>query len=314
MKLPELLEPSVTGPAAAPVSANPLLLALGEKVRLLRSRKGMTRRMLAKSSSVSERHLANLELGVGNASVVLLAQVARALDCALTDLLSDAATSSPERLLIGALLQDRSEDDLTRGRKALAALYGQPGSSGARVRRVALVGLRGAGKSTLGRMLAQALAVPFVELTREVERVAGCSLAEIQNLLGQAAYRRYEKRALQEVLALRADAVIATPGGIVSDPATFNLLLSECLTVWLQASPTEHMQRVVTQGDLRPMAGNREAMDDLERILASRAPLYGKADIRVNTSARTLAANFAQLRKAVRGAREAQRHDLPATA
>jgi XRE family aerobic/anaerobic benzoate catabolism transcriptional regulator len=305
MKLPELLEPSVTGPAAAPVSANPLLLALGERVRLLRSRKGMTRRMLAKSSSVSERHLANLELGVGNASVVLLAQVARALDCALTDLLSDAATSSPERLLIGALLQDRSEDDLTRGRKALAALYGQPGSSGARVRRVALVGLRGAGKSTLGRMLAQALAVPFVELTREVERVAGCSLAEIQNLLGQAAYRRYEKRALQEVLALRADAV---------DPPTFNLLLSECLTVWLQASPTEHMQRVVTQGDLRPMAGNREAMDDLERILASRAPLYGKADIRVNTSARTLAANFAQLRKAVRGAREAQRHDLPATA
>ena len=302
MKLPELLEPSVVGPALSSGSANPLLLALGERVRLLRSRKGMTRRMLAKNSGVSERHLANLELGVGNASVVVLAQVARALDCAMTDLLSDAATTSPERMLIGALLQGRSEDELTRGRNALAALYGPAGSGGARLRRVALVGLRGAGKSTLGRMLAQALAVPFVELTREVERVAGCSLAEIQNLLGQAAYRRYEKRALEEVLALHADVVIAAPGGIVSDPASFNLLLSQSLTVWLQASPTEHMQRVVTQGDLRPMAGNREAMDDLERILASRAPWYGKADIRVDTSARTLAANFAQLRKAVRGA------------
>jgi XRE family aerobic/anaerobic benzoate catabolism transcriptional regulator len=314
MKLLELLEPSATGSIAEPANANPLLLALGERLRLLRSRKGMTRRMLAKSSGVSERHLANLEIGVGNASVVLLAQVARALDCALTDLLSDAATSSPERMLIGALLKGRSEDELTRGRTALAALYGQPGNGGARLRRVALVGLRGAGKSTLGRMLAQALAVPFVELTREIERVAGCSLAEIQNLLGQAAYRRYEKRALEEVVALHADVVIATPGGIVSDPATFNLLLSECLTVWLQASPTEHMQRVITQGDLRPMAGNREAMDDLERILASRAPLYGKADIRVDTSARTLAANFAQLRKAVHGAQEAQPHDLPVTA
>ena len=302
MKPRELLEPPALGPALSAGSANPLLLALGERVRRLRSRKGMTRRMLARNSGVSERHLANLERGVGNASVVVLAQVARALDCALPDLLSDATTHSPERMLIGALLQGRSEVELTGGRNALAALYGQAGSGGARLRRVALVGLRGAGKSTLGRMLAQALAVPFVELTREVERVAGCSLAEIQNLLGQAAYRRYEKRALEEVLALHADVVIAAPGGIVSDPASFNLLLSQSLTVWLQASPTEHMQRVVTQGDLRPMAGNREAMDDLERILASRAPWYGKADIRVDTSARTLAANFAQLRKAVRGA------------
>ena len=300
MNLAELPKTPIARAAPSPASANPLLLELGERVRLLRSRKGMTRRMLASNSGVSERHLANLELGVGNVSVVVLAQIARALDCVLTDLLSDAAAAAPERMLISALLQGRSEDELTRGRNALAVLYGQPGSSGARLRRVALVGLRGAGKSTLGRMLAQALAVPFVELTREVERVAGCSLAEIQNLLGQAAYRRYEKRALEEVLALHADAVIATPGGIVSDPATFNLLLSGCLTVWLQASPTEHMQRVVTQGDLRPMAGNREAMDDLERILASRAPLYGKAEVRVDTSARTLAANFAQLRKAVR--------------
>lgn len=304
MKFPDLPVHSAPAPALSSVSANPLLSALGERVRLLRSRKGMTRRILAKSSGVSERHLANLELGVGNASIVVLAQVARALDCALTDLLADAATASPERMLIGALLQGRSEDALTRGRTALAALYGQGGTEGARKRRIALVGLRGAGKSTLGRMLAEKLAVPFVELTREIERVAGCSLAEIQNLLGQAAYRRYEKRALEEILTRHADAVIATPGGIVSDPATFNLLLSECLTVWLKASPAEHMQRVVTQGDLRPMAGNHEAMDDLERILASRAPLYGKAEISVDTSVKTLAANFAQLRKAVRVAQQ----------
>lgn len=305
MKFPDLPVHSAPVPTLSQVSANPLLSALGERVRLLRSRKGMTRRLLAKSSGVSERHLANLELGVGNASIVVLAQVARALDCALTDLLADAATASPERMLIGALLHGRSEDELTRGRNALAALYSRGGTEGARMRRIALVGLRGAGKSTLGRMLAEKLAVPFVELTREIERVAGCSLAEIQNLLGQAAYRRYEKRALEEILMRHADAVIATPGGIVSDPATFNLLLSECLTVWLQASPTEHMQRVVTQGDLRPMAGNHEAMDDLERILASRAPLYGKAAISVDTSAKTLAANFAQLRRAVRVAQQA---------
>lgn len=305
MKFPDLPVHSAPVPALSQVSANPLLSALGERVRLLRSRKGMTRRLLAKSSGVSERHLANLELGVGNASIVVLAQVARALDCALTDLLADAATASPERMLIGALLQGRSEDELTRGRNALAALYSRGGIEGARMRRIALVGLRGAGKSTLGRMLAEKLAVPFVELTREIERVAGCSLAEIQNLLGQAAYRRYEKRALEEILTRHADAVIATPGGIVSDPATFNLLLSECLTVWLQASPTEHMQRVLTQGDLRPMAGNHEAMDDLERILASRAPLYGKAAISVDTSAKTLAANFAQLRRAVSVAQQA---------
>ena len=289
-------------PAASEVK-DPLLLALGERVRLLRSRKAMTRRVLARSSKVSERHLANLELGVGNASIVVLAQVARALDCAVTDLLGDETMGSPERMLIGALLQGRSEDALMRGRLALAELYGQASSSAARLRRVALIGLRGAGKSTLGHMLAEELAVPFVELTREIERVAGCSLAEIQNLLGQSAYRRYEKRALDEVVRLYPDAVIATPGGIVSDPATFNVLLSECLTVWLKASPSEHMQRVVTQGDLRPMAGNHEAMDDLKRILESRSPLYGKAEITFDTSAKTLVDNFSQLLGLVRAVR-----------
>ena len=304
MKSPDIVAQDESGATAPQQNRDPLLSALGERVRLLRSRKGMTRRALAKSSDVSERHLANLELGVGNASIVVLAQVARALDCAVTDLLGDETAASPERMLIGALLQGRSEDELVRARLALAALYGQAGTSAARRRRVALIGLRGAGKSTLGQMLAEELSVPFVELTREIERVAGCSLAEIQNLLGQTAYRRYEKRALEEVIAAYPDAVIATPGGIVSDPATFNLMLSQCLTVWLKASPAEHMQRVVTQGDLRPMAGNHEAMDDLKRILSSRAALYGKAEISFDTSAKTLTENFTQLTDVVRAVRQ----------
>ena len=296
------VEPVLHSPDAA-VPREPLLAALGERVRLMRARAGLTRKALALSSGVSERHLANLELGVGNASVVVLAQVAQALGCHVTQLLSDDGSNSPERQLIGALLQGRTEDELIRARLSLAELFGEAGSSATRLRRIALIGLRGAGKSTLGQMLADDLGVPFVELTREVESVAGCSVNEIQNLMGQAAYRRYERRALEEVITRHPDAVIATPGGIVTDPGTFKLLLSECFTVWLQASPEEHMQRVVTQGDLRPMAGNREAMEDLKRILASRSALYGKAQSMLDTSGRLQAENYALLRDQIRVAR-----------
>jgi XRE family transcriptional regulator, aerobic/anaerobic benzoate catabolism transcriptional regulator len=281
-------------PDATPRDA--LLTSLGERVRTLRARAGLTRRALATSSGVSERHLANMELGMGNASVRVLAQIAAALDCPVTQLLTEEDGSSPERMLIGALLQGRPEDDLTRARLALADLFGESGSHSTRLGRVALIGLRGAGKSTLGQMLAEAKGVPFVELTREIERVAGCSVNEIQNLLGQGAYRRYARRALEDVLAQNTDVVIATTGGLVSDVATYKLLLSQCLTVWLKASPDEHMQRVVAQGDLRPMSGNREAMDDLKRILASRTPLYAKAQITLETSGRALEANFEALR------------------
>ncbi len=265
---------------------DPFLVALGERVRGLRARKGMARRALAIASDVSERHLANLELGVGNASILVLRQVAQALGCQLAELLGDVTTATPEWLLIRDLLANRGEDDLRRGRLALAELFGESAKPDARLSRVALIGLRGAGKSTLGARLAERLAVPFVELNREIERVAGCSLNEIHNLLGPAAYRRYERRALEETIQLYPDAVIATPGGIVSDPATFNLLLAHCWTVWLKATPEEHMQRVIAQGDLRPMSGNREAMDDLKRILAGRAAFYGKSDAVLDTSGR----------------------------
>ncbi|MCX7901836.1 MAG: helix-turn-helix transcriptional regulator [Burkholderiaceae bacterium] len=276
------------------------LVALGERVRSLRARKGMTRRQLAEASQVSERHLANLELGVGNASILVLRQVAQALDCPLAELLGDETATSPEWLLIRGLLRGRNESDLRRARLALAELYGEAGKPAARKRRIALIGLRGAGKSTLGKMLADDLDVPFVELNRDIERVAGASIAEIHNLYGPTAYRRYERRALEEAIQLYQDAVIATPGGIVSEPVTFNLLLSHCFTVWLRARPEEHMQRVQAQGDLRPMAGNEEAMEDLRRILAGREPFYGKADLTFDTSGLTLGEAFARLRAAVR--------------
>jgi XRE family aerobic/anaerobic benzoate catabolism transcriptional regulator len=192
-------------------------------------------------------------------------------------------------------LRGKSDVDLRRARVAIAQLFGTDGADPARGRRIALVGLRGAGKSTLGRMLADALELPFVELSREVERIAGCSIREIHDLYGSNAYRRYERRALDEIVRLHAEAVIATPGGIVAEPATFNALLGHCTTVWLQASAEEHMARVAAQGDTRPMAQSREAMVDLRRILVGRAAFYAKADASFDTSGRSEAESFAGL-------------------
>ena len=270
----------------------PFLVALGERVRLLRARRGLTRKGVALASGVSERHLANLEYGVGNASILVLQQVATALDCALAEMVGDVTTGSPEWLMLRELLRDRSDADLRRARAALAVLFGGGRIDPARGRRIALVGLRGAGKSTLGALLAEALELPFVELSREIEKVAGSSIREIHDLYGAAAYRRYERRALDVVVQLHPAVVIATPGGIVSEPATFNELLAHCTTVWLQASPEEHMGRVAAQGDTRPMAASREAMEDLRRILAGRTAFYSKADATVDTSGRTVADSF----------------------
>ncbi len=280
-------------PAKKKVAAKePFLVALGERVRLLRARRGLTRKGVALASGVSERHLANLEYGVGNASILVLQQVATALDCALAEMVGDVTTGSPEWLMLRELLRDRSDADLRRARAALAVLFGGGQIDPARGRRIALVGLRGAGKSTLGALLAEALELPFVELSREIEKVAGSSIREIHDLYGAAAYRRYERRALDVVVQLHAAVVIATPGGIVSEPATFNELLAHCTTVWLQASPEEHMGRVAAQGDTRPMAASREAMEDLRRILAGRTAFYSKADATVDTSGRTVADSF----------------------
>ena len=283
---------------------NPFLVALGERVRALRARRGMTRKAVSLAADVSERHLANLEYGEGNASILVLLQVARALQCSLAELIGDVTTSSPEWLLIRELLETRDDASLRRVRIAIGEMLGTGGGNSAVSTRVALIGLRGAGKSTLGAMLAEDLGFPFIELSREIEKFAGCSVSEIQALYGMNAYRRYERRALEETIQIYSEAVIATPGGLVSDPATFNQLLSHCTTVWLQADPEDHMLRVQAQGDLRPMAASKQAMEDLKGILAGRAAFYSKAQCKVDTSAQTLELTFQLLRGTVRQALE----------
>ncbi len=286
---------------------NPFLLALGLRARSLRARRGMTRKALAVAADVSERHLANLEYGVGNASILVLSQVAQALQCSLAELVGDVTTSSPEWLLIRELLEGRDDATLQRVRVAIGGMLGTGRENTgherpARSPRVALVGLRGAGKSTLGRMLAEDLGFPFVEMSREIEKFAGCSISEIQGLYGVNAYRRYERRAIEEAIQIHPEAVIAAPGGVVSDAASFNQLLTHCTTVWLKATPEDHMRRVVAQGDMRPMAASREAMDDLKGILAGRAAFYSKAEFSIDTSAQPLEPTFMALRQIVRSA------------
>ena len=276
---------SATPAAADATPRHPVLVALGERVRRLRARRGMTRKAVAQAADISERHLANLEYGTGNASILVLLQVAQALYCDLSELLGDVTTSSPEWLMIRELLERRNESELRRAHQALSALFHAPGSvDRARSTRIALIGLRGAGKSTLGARLADELGYAFIELSRKIEQLAGCRINEIHNLYGTHAYRRYERRALEEAIQIHPQVVIATPGGLVADAANFNLLLQHCYTVWLEADPSDHLGRVAAQGDMRPIAASPEAMEDLKRTLAGRASFYAKADLRFNTS------------------------------
>lgn len=293
-------EPSPPMGSAKDKERHPFLVSLGERVRALRARRGLTRKAVSVAADVSERHLANLEYGEGNVSVLVLHQVAFALQCSLAELLGDVSTSSPEWLLLRELLDGRDEAALRRARIAVGEALGTGSDQSSGSSCVALVGLRGAGKSTLGRMLAEDLGFPFVELSGEIEKFAGCTVPELQALYGMNAYRRYERRALEETIQIYPEAVIATPGGLVSDPATFNQLLSHCCTVWLQADPEDHMQRVRAQGDMRPMAGSTEAMEDLKAILRTREPFYAKAQYQLNTSAQPLSETFVLLRSSVR--------------
>jgi len=289
------LSPKEAGTVVQPDAA--LLPRLGDRVREARARRGMTRRILARDSGVSERYLAQLESGQGNASVLVLSQIAQALNLPVADLLRDENDQSVELTLIQQLLKRLPAAKLAKVRTQLVRDYGS--AYGARENRIALIGLRGAGKSTLGAALAKHLGVPFVELDHEVEAEAGTSLHEIFLLHGQAGYRRYERRALERTLEKNDRCVIATGGSIVSEPGTYDLLLSACLTVWLRAAPEEHMARVAAQGDYRPMAGNREAMDDLRRILAGREALYAQADVTIDTAGKTVEPSLSELVRAV---------------
>ena len=272
--------------------------ALGERVRTARDRSGLTRKDLAAESGVSERYLARLESGQGNISVLLLQKVATALDLPLTELFTAQDEQAAELSLIQQFLKRLPPQQLSKLRAQLTREFGSGPLE--RTKRIALIGLRGAGKSSLGSRLAKQLGVPFIELDREIEREAGTSLSEIFLLYGQQGYRRYERRCLEKVLRQHERCVMATGGSIVSEPGTYDLLLSACYTIWLKALPEEHMARVVAQGDTRPMAGNAEAMDDLRRILEGRAALYRQADAVVDTAGRTLEQSLRDVRKAVR--------------
>jgi len=262
-----------------------ILSALAERVRELRARRGMTRRILAKDSGVSERYLAQLEAGRANASLLVLRQIARALDVPAEALLAETPDAPAELAETVELLRRLTPAQLAEAQANLRRRYGDVDEA-VRRRRIALIGLRGAGKTTLGTRLAERLGVPFIELDREIERESGISLATIFDLYGQAGFRRLERRCLDRVIAEHSRFVLSTGGSIVSEPATFERLLSACWTVWLRAAPAEHMQRVVAQGDMRPMAGNPESMADLQRILAGREPLYRRADAQADTSGR----------------------------
>ncbi|NJD34648.1 MAG: helix-turn-helix domain-containing protein [Betaproteobacteria bacterium] len=268
--------------------------ALGRRVREGRARRGISRKALAINADVSERYLAQVENGETNPSIMVLRHIGNALGFSLMELL-EAQQDSTEYRLIQRFLEQLAPSRLEDALLCLMREFGK--EDAARRRRIALVGLRGAGKSTLGRALAGELAMPFVELNGAIEAEAGMNLNEIFMLYGQPGFRRLERRCLESIIANHDSAVITGGGGIVSEAETFNLLLMNCYTVWIKASPEEHMSRVVAQGDLRPMEGSAEAMEDMRRILVARESLYSKADFTLDTTGRTPEECLMQLRQ-----------------
>ncbi len=277
---------------AASRTADVYLHRLGERVRTLRHQRGITRKALAAHAKVSERYLAQLEAGLGNCSIVLLRRIARAIGLPVTQLVHEGAEPPLDLVLLTQFLERLPPDMLVEARKLVTEHFSSPSEDR---RRVALIGLRGGGKSTLGRMLAERLDVPFIELDREIERRSGAPLSEIFDMFGQETFRRAEREALDDVLRRHPHFVIATSGSIVTEPGTLELLLASCFTVWVRAEPEEHMKRVMAQGDMRPMANNVRAMEDLVSILKSREPLYAKAEAVLSTTGKTPEQNLAEL-------------------
>jgi len=282
---------------SVPGSDEGFLSSLGKRVREMRERRGMTRKLVARDSGVSERHLAHLEGGEGNVSIVLLRRIAVALNVSLVELLSSDSEDTVERRLIRRFLERMPQHRLEEVVFRLMRDFGH--EEAVRRNRIALIGLRGAGKTTLGKRLSKEMGVPFIELVAEVEKDIGMPVSEIFSLYGQAGYRRLEKRTLERVLKQHERAVFSVGGGIVAQSDTYDQLLANCFTVWLKARPEDHMARVIAQGDLRPMAGNDEAMDDLRHILEAREALYGKADTSIETSDATEDETFNRLRQLV---------------
>jgi XRE family aerobic/anaerobic benzoate catabolism transcriptional regulator len=292
---PASTHPKVTTlPHLVRESDDDFLVSLGSRVRELRNRRGMTRKMVSKEADVSERHLAQLEAGEGNVSVVLLQRIASALNVSFVELFSPEAEEPVEKRLIQRFLErlpsHRLEDVVFR----LMRDFGH--EEKVRRGRIALIGMRGAGKSALGAKLAAETKARFVELDSEIEKDTGMPLGEIFSLYGQSGYRAIERRTLERVLKEQEGAVISVGGGVVSEKETYDFLLSNCYTVWIKAQPEEHMSRVMAQGDFRVMAGSEQAMEDLRRILEAREPLYRKADLWLDTSGSSVEESFAKLK------------------
>lgn len=281
------------------VAEDGFLATLGTRVREIRDRRGMARKLVAREAGVSERHLAHLEAGDGNVSIMLLRGIARALDVSLVDLLAPEREDTLEKRLIRRFLERLPQQRLEEVVFRLMRDFGHEET--VRRKRIALIGLRGAGKSTLGTRLAREQGVPFVELDREIVKDTGMPSSEIFSLYGQTGYRRIEKSTLERIIREQRGAVISVGGGVVAEAETYSMLLSNCYTVWLKARPEEHMARVVAQGDLRPMAGNEEAMDNLKRILEARESLYAKADMIIDTSGESVEASYTKLRQQAGG-------------
>jgi XRE family aerobic/anaerobic benzoate catabolism transcriptional regulator len=292
-----LIEDPAYSEELASLTDQAFLQGIGSRARVLRERRGMTRKALAREADVSERYLAQLESGEGNMSIVLLRRVATALGSRLVDMLEPDEAGSVERRMITRLLDSVPAHRLEDLAFRLMREVGR--EEGLRRGRIALVGLRGAGKSTLGQKLAAERGLRYVELDKEIELESGMSLPELFSLYGQPGFRRFERRTLERLIDENSQMVLAVGGGVVAEEETYGFLLSKCFTVWLKASPEEHMSRVIAQGDLRPMAGNAEAMDDLKRILGAREPLYRKADAVVDTSGQTVDASLKTLRDSV---------------
>ena len=284
--------------------ADAYLVELGQRVRRMRAIRGMSRKVLAEVSGVSERYIAQMESGLGNVSIMLLRRVAEATGTPIEDLVADPKGQHAEWPLIRDLLRQATPEALQQVRAALAGerIDGQRGEATPpiAVDRIALVGLRGAGKSTLGRLAAQQIGWPFVELNKEIEAEAGFSASEIFSLYGQEGFRRFELAALKRLIAQPGPMVLATGGGIVAEPMTLDLLTSSFFTVWVKASPAEHMTRVRGQGDLRPMANDKAAMAELVTILSSREPLYARARAVVDTTGKNVEDSVKSLTALVR--------------
>jgi XRE family transcriptional regulator, aerobic/anaerobic benzoate catabolism transcriptional regulator len=258
------------------------LQRVGERVRALREQRGLTRKALSHASNVSERYLADLEAGTGNASIMVLRHIVLALETEMSSLLSEDPSPSNDMAALVGTLSQLSPSDLANARRLITRVL--PLAPRRATHRIALIGLRGAGKTTVGRAVSQQLALPFVELDREIERAAGMELSEIFALQGKDAFRQHEIRCLEAVIDQHEKVVIATGGGLVTEAVTYELLLATCQVVWLKAAPESHMARVMAQGDLRPMSGRPQAMDDLRAIFANRQQLYARAHVTVETT------------------------------